>query len=404
MYNTLSSGILYLNKDYYKSYEDLKNGKNCKKDLFDELEKGYMIIDSEIDEVNSISVISKLMRFSDETLSLTIAPTSNCNFKCPYCYESGIEYHTMSNYIMNKTVDFVKENFVRSNYLSICWYGGEPLLAIKEIEYLTIKLKEKLNLNNTNYSALMVTNGYLLDDKMVSKLLSLDIHRIQITIDGPPEIHNKRRILKNNKGTFDKILTNIINASEKLDIVIRVNVDKTNINRVSEIIQILKINNIYDKVGFYISSVNDINDVIETPNNCLSMKEFSDEEANFYIENSLNDLNLINIPSPNFGICCAVNNNSYVIDPLGDLYKCWDDIGRNSRKIGNINDGIIMNSVYTQYMNYNEIDNEECKDCNLLPICMGGCPYYKLKNNKNECHSMKYNVDKIINLVINKRK
>ena len=39
----------------------------------------------------------------------------------------------------------------------------------------------------------------------------------------------------------------------------------------------------------------------------------------------------------------------------------------------------------------------ECLSCNLLPICMGGCPYMKLKNEKSaNCEKWKYHFNEMI--------
>lgn len=77
---------------------------------------------------------------------------------------------------------------------------------------------------------------------------------------------------------------------------------------------------------------------------CFSDKEFSEEEFNFYIEALKRGFNLINIPGQNLGICGAISLNNYVIDPLGDLYKCWNEIGRKEKAVGNVVEGpcIIM--------------------------------------------------------------
>ncbi|EKC67841.1 hypothetical protein OBE_05248, partial [human gut metagenome] len=32
-------------------------------------------------------------------------------------------------------------------------------------------------------------------------------------------------------------------------------------------------------------------------------------------------------------------SNSFVIDPLGDLYKCWDEIGIKEKSSGNVKTG-----------------------------------------------------------------
>ena len=64
------------------------------------------------------------------------------------------------------------------------WYGGEPLLAISPIERLTKKFKKICKRFNIEYSASIITNGYLLTEDVCNKLLDLDITDAQITLDG----------------------------------------------------------------------------------------------------------------------------------------------------------------------------------------------------------------------------
>ncbi|MDU5925118.1 MAG: SPASM domain-containing protein, partial [Finegoldia magna] len=99
--------------------------------------------------------------------------------------------------------------------------------------------------------------------------------------------------------------------------------------------------------------------------------------------------------------CGADAVNSLVINSNGDLYKCWSDIGFVDRKIGNINDNFSGNtSMYYDYMLYDPTEDEECKKCKLLPICMGGCPYQRVVNKKKGCNRFKENMDDFMKKIV----
>lgn len=72
----------------------------------------------------------------------------------------------------------------------------------------------------------------------IAKLVDFSVRSVQITLDGPPEIHNKRRRMPNGEDTFYKIVNNIVEACNIIPIVIRINVDKTNIKFVNKIIDV----------------------------------------------------------------------------------------------------------------------------------------------------------------------
>lgn len=54
------------------------------------LRENKILVDSDIDIYRSIKLERSLARLDASYLSLTIAPTTACNFNCVYCYESGI--------------------------------------------------------------------------------------------------------------------------------------------------------------------------------------------------------------------------------------------------------------------------------------------------------------------------
>lgn len=139
IYNSLSGGVLKLNSKYEKQYYAIKSPKHemVEKELIDNLLRANMIVDFKLDEVSLLRTINLISRYKDSSLSLTIAPTLECNFACPYCYEKGRRYNRMNKEVQNALVEFVKVKLRNKSALGICWYGGEPLMAIdiKEIHY-----------------------------------------------------------------------------------------------------------------------------------------------------------------------------------------------------------------------------------------------------------------------------
>lgn len=81
-----------------------------------------------------------------KTLSLTIAPTLECNFSCEYCFESHTK-NIMSIEIQNEIYSWVKVAAQDKMNVNITWYGGEPLLAkiiIFEMSENMIKICKKM--------------------------------------------------------------------------------------------------------------------------------------------------------------------------------------------------------------------------------------------------------------------
>ncbi|TCO64231.1 radical SAM protein [Caldanaerobacter subterraneus] len=251
--------------------------------------------------------------------------------------------------------------------------------------------------NEVMYGASIITNGYNLTREVVEQFRNLRLSFIQITLDGPQDVHDKRRPLKSGQGTFEKILVNI---EENIDIMpnisLRINVDKENVNRVNEILDGLERRGLKNKLSVYLGYVEPTNDCY-VPNKCLSMHEYS--KVTYMFEKVLKERGFSNnlmhkYPHLKYNFCGADSVNSMVIDPEGYIYKCWSDIGIEEYRVGNIlNDTSLVSlnvDKYMEYLLYDPTMDEMCTDCKLLPICMGGCPRRRIERMTERCGDYKY--------------
>ena len=74
------------------------------------------------------------------------------------------------------------------------------------------------------------------------------------------------------------------------------------------------------------------------------------------------------------------------------LTKCANEIGCDACVFGKIlNDGSIQldseKLINWFNINYEVFSNEKCRNCKMLPDCLGGCSLYKVKNNKRSCRA-----------------
>jgi len=113
--------------------------------------------------------------------------------------------------IYEAVLNLIKKLAIENNkhgdqtFLRISWFGGELLLAVQGIICFHKKLKILCQELPIKTSCSMVTNGYLLGNDVVQKLVELGITDFQITLDGDELSHNKLRALKNGSPTFQTI-------------------------------------------------------------------------------------------------------------------------------------------------------------------------------------------------------
>ncbi|WP_242947260.1 radical SAM/SPASM domain-containing protein [Clostridium haemolyticum] len=264
---------------------------------------------------------------------------------------------------------------------------------------MSTKIIAMCNKNNIEYTASIVTNGFLLNEKLIDELSQLKINNYQITLDGPPNIHNARRKLRGKKvDTFNKILENVkILKSKDIFISIRVNVDNSNKNSIENLFTIFQDNKLTD-LNINIGHVRHNKQICSSVlGDCLSNEEYAKYafNCNKLLKNKNFDIgNNLYYPEPKSNYCCADCSTAFVIDPEGYVYKCWNDVGNadcaisNVKTLNNISDSMYMNNI--KYILWSPFKFQKCKECWLLPICMGGCPYNGIIKNSPECEKWKY--------------
>jgi uncharacterized protein len=101
--------------------------------------------------------------------------------------------------------------------------------------------------------------------------------------------------------------------------------------------------------------------------------------------------------------CGIAGKNLIVIDPEGNLYKCWDTVGVKQHIVGDIFTGLYNNAVMDIWNSYKIPD--KCKECNYLPICLGGCIRECVQNKTPSCpQDLMYYKDVLINYYENWKK
>lgn len=409
-YNALSNALALIEnvklEEYYRFVNDdieFTDKKLCQ----DFIHGSFLIEDDMVDELDVVRHNMLRGRYATNTLGLTITPTMDCNFQCVYCFEKEIEKNCyMSDIVQDAIVKILEKHTPYIQALTVNWYGGEPLLAMSVIEKLSKRFIEICANKNISYSANLITNGYLLTYETLELLRKLKIEFIQVTLDGGPKHHNIKRPLKGGGDTFWKILNNLRDGYDLLPrVALRINVDQDNISAGDEISCYLKEYGLMDKVKPYFGRIRNDNECYHDEK-CINACDFAYMEYEYNVEmeqSRFSGLDKIYYPISKSSFCCADRSCSYVIAADGLLYKCWSDVGNIKKSTGNIlepfND---LNSVYLKYMLFDPTKILPCKECNILPICMGGCPFQRIERGTQQCLSEKYILERCLKDAVEK--
>ena len=290
------------------------------------------------------------------TPNFLVVPSYACNLHCIYCYEQTYMIQGTTKIDPKEMVDLqfdridqIMETYERKygkteDDIRITIMGGEPLLKcnLDTVSYIFEKAKER------GYTVDIVSNGVDLNcyiDLFNKYKDTLD--HIQITVDGVKEIHDKRRIFHDGRGSFDLIMNNIKLAIENdVLIILRVNVDSTNIKELSQLADMLvKKFNYNEKLKPYLYILQDggcsgesniVNEKIgietifelehKNPNMKIFRKKFHPEN---FIESIFND-----VPYQPVLRHCGAAKNQFILDCKSNIYKCWHGIGNNGYRVG----------------------------------------------------------------------
>lgn len=316
-----------------------------------------------------------------ETLELVIAPTTFCNFACPYCFEGEKQNKRMSKEIINELVPFINK-FQSTKKLNITWYGGEPLLAFDIMKDIVTKIKSDSGIIISSQS--IVTNGYLINDEVINFMKTNDFESIQISFDGIREHHNQTRNLKGNgKPSFDKILANVerlvTEMPDNTKIVLRVNINKKNEGDFSIMYKSLSERFLGKKVVIYPGFIREEG---KGNNQMCYSSLFGQSRFDFYKKIAAKGIIVDFYPKLQDKCCMTCRNNSFIIGPEGEMYKCWSDFNNPDKIVGNIKDKSMTNpQLLSRYVYDATLYNDpKCKECKLFPICDGGCSWFRYKN------------------------
>lgn len=389
IYNTFSKAIAILLEEEVCALENIRPNSEMEMDisLLAAFKEQGFIVDDNFDELSFLKYFHYQAKFSNEQLHLTVAPTLDCNFACPYCYENARK-GKMSQETQSQLLSYIEKKFRNgTKTLDITWYGGEPLLYPEIIDNLASNCRRLAERYSASVGMSLVTNGYLLTKEIIEMLERNKILSIQITLDGMAGNHNQRRYLRNGEGTFEKIVNNIkLFKDTTIRVNVRMNVDNINRDDYSALKELVdSIEGI--EIGLYPAAVEKLNErKSERLQYYMSLDEYDDFILGNYTEENICDDGLDVIDNRRY-FCAAELENSYVVDERGNFYKCWDEIGREDGICFNVSKPDEISHIpVIRYVMDDPFTDSKCCSCKFLPLCFGGCRFQKNIIRKSVCN------------------
>ncbi len=410
LFSTRTSSVLVVDESTMKLLENKEFHHIENRDL-KKLTESKIIIHENEQEIDKVLKLNNIFNENEDTISFTIQPTANCQLGCHYCGQNHVKKNIDDDTIM-LAIKRVRSIIKKNNYkkLVVTWYGGEPLLAIKQIETYSKELFKICAEFNLKYEADIITNGLILKPHIYKKLLELNVSLYQITVDGTEETHDKRRITKKGAATFNIIYNNLVRfAKDELykkynaKVNLRINIDRSNVEYVDSLIDRIYTEGILHDIVMTFAPVEDWGGN-EADKNSLSFQEFAEYEIQWYIKLiQLGKTNFEFIPGLVSSACMVSTENSEVFDAYGNIYACYEysytdkytsDPLCSEGTLQTIDNDVKKSPSAIRNFKNTVVDKKysNCIECIYFPVCNGACPKQWM-NGKIACPSFKFNME-----------
>lgn len=192
-------------------------------------------------------LIARLL--SPYQLHLILLPTEQCNFRCVYCYED-FAVGRMQAATVRGIEALIARRVPHLTSLEIEWFGGEPLAASDIVLGVTSRARKLCEASGAQFLAGATTNGWLLDARLAERLAEAGVYRLQISLDGPAEIHDQTRRRASGAGSFARIWSNLLSIKRSdLDflVLLRLHVTRANLAALPEFVDELTDTFLFDR-------------------------------------------------------------------------------------------------------------------------------------------------------------
>jgi uncharacterized protein len=140
---------------------------------------------------------------------LVVQPTPFCNINCRYCYladrgnKSVVSFETLKNLFTQVFASGWAEEV-----LSVVWHAGEPLVLPVAFYRDAFAMIDALKPAGLPIKHSFQTNGTLIDDAWCDFIAEAEIS-VGVSIDGPRHLHDRNRVTRSGRGTFDKTIAGV---------------------------------------------------------------------------------------------------------------------------------------------------------------------------------------------------
>ena len=328
--------------------------------------------------------------FPLQTLVLNL--TNQCNLSCQYCYEFGEDKVAtpegkpkfMDLETAKASVDFLLAQSAGRRTVHITFFGGETLMNFPLLKKVVEYANEKAAAQARAIDFSLTTNATLLTPAII-EFLSQNRIGVTVSMDGPPELHDKLRVFANGRGSYDIIAPRVralIENHRTRPITARVTLT-SGVTDVVRIFRHLKQDLGFHEVGFapVTTSPDRLYAINETGMNGVldQFHALAEEWLEYALRGEMHGFS--NVSDTVAELCQGVNKSHPCgaalglvgIGPSGDIAPCHRFVDSDTHALGHISSGMDREKQ-ADFLARGHINSKyDCHTCWARPLCAGGC-------------------------------
>lgn len=338
------------------------------------LENNGIILDEKHTEDNALKLMYNTLRY--KKCAIDIITTYECNLSCPGCKEK--KKITMDRKRADYAAQFIKKiTQDSSDTVSVELMGGEPLMNMPANMRIAQTLNAWCEETNRKFELALVTNGTLLTSDNVEAFAPYHC-KVFILMDSPP-VHDKKRRYKTGEGTFSDVVKGLNRVLDShLEVVVRIRANKSTKENVVSLLEFLSENSLNDAA---VSIEQSKMYMCRWHRKCIPSSEIANVMPEIRSAARALKISLDDPPSSPAEECLALRTSYFTIDPLLRLFRCGN-ISNEKYAVGKLdkNGYPRFNSLNIDFLSRDPLLFHQCRTCELLPVCPGGCGVQALYN------------------------
>ncbi|MBN1910863.1 MAG: anaerobic sulfatase maturase [Pirellulales bacterium] len=329
---------------------------------------------------------------------------ATCNLRCEYCFylDKASLYPEETAWRMT---DQTLEVFVRQyldaqpegiDQIDFAFQGGEPTLAGLDFFHRLVELQQRHARPGLRIFNSLQTNGILLDDDWCRFLKERDF-LVGLSLDGPPELHDKYRVDPSGKGTCSRVLETLRRLQRhEVEFNVLTCVNRHNADRPLDVYRFLR-----DRGVRFVQFIPIVEPADEsTPDHpavsprSVRPRQFGQFLIGVFDEWFAHDVGRVFVRDFDHALAAWVGagaslcvyapecGRAVALEHNGDVYACDHFVDREHR-LGNLNERPLAELAnLAQQERFGRDKSAQlpkcCRDCGVLFACHGGCPKDRL--------------------------